>query len=441
MKKRRINRIPAVVIAGVFLIFGLAASFFMANSALAALADHLVVNEIHIDGLSGAGGSEDDWVELYNPTGASVSIDGWSLQKFSSTGSTPSKQALSGTIPGESYFLVVRDGASTTQSLKDMADLLANNSFSLSANNKVYLVNDLESVVPSATSSNIVDYVGFGSADHYEGAAAAPNVSEEKSISRVPDGEDTDENSVDYILQDIPSPENSSSGGGSGVGGTVLVTITMDSEPVQDIDPTSANIVFKVNSDGSALVEYGFDIAYGSTTVITAVSENTTTIINLSGLECDTTYHYRVYAENIAGDDSDTSVDAVFSTMPCGISLDSLVMTRSAAKANDVYPEGWEWQYDITVWDESETTLKMKFNSWAGPTILDAGNNMRFSADNGTTWFEITDNNAYPVLGADISGIDISADPGRQVTILVQMKVPADTLAGYYNSSYGILTE
>jgi len=435
------NKIPAVIVAGVFLVLSIAICAFMSNSALAALADHAVINEVHIDSLSGAGGTDDDWVELYNPTASLVSLVGWSLQKFSSSGSTLYNQALTGSIPAGSYFLVVRDGASTQQSLKDMADLLASNSFSLAANNIVYLVNDTENVTPGATSSNIVDLVGFGSADYYEGAAAAPNVSEEKSISRVPNGEDTDENGIDFILQDVPSPENSSSQPGQDVGGMVLVTITLDNEPVQDIGSDSANIVFQVNSDGSALVEYGLDDTYGSTTAAAAVTQNTTTIVNLSGLECNTAYHFRVTAENIAEDDSDTSADASFTTLPCGISLDALVMTRGAAKANDTYIDGWEWQFDITVWNPGETTLKMKFDSWSGSAALDAGGNMRFSADNGAAWFEIIDNDAYPVLGADISGLDESADPGRQVTVLVQMKVPAHTLAGNYNSSYGILTE
>lgn len=436
------NKVPVIIVAGVFLVLGTAVCVFTANSARAALANHVVVNEVHIDSQSGTGGSEDDWVELHNPTASLVSLDGWSLQKFSSSGSTLYNQALSGTIPAGSYFLVVRDGGSTMQSLKDMADLLASDSFSLAANNIVYLVNDSINITPSSPTPNIVDFVGFGSANYYEGAAAAPNVSEEKSISRVPNGEDTDENSVDFKLQNIPSPENSSFQPGQDVGGTVLLTITPGNEPVQDIGPDSANIVFQVNSNGSALVEYGQDDTYGSTAVAAAVVENTTIIVNLSGLECDTAYHFRVTAENIAGNDSDISADAVFNTLPCGISLDALTMTKSAAKANDTYTEGWEWQFDITVWNLNETILKMKFNSWSGPDVLDAGGNMRFSTDNGASWFGITDNDAYPALGADISGIDINVtDPGRQVTVLVQMKVPAYTLTGYYNSSYGILTE
>ena len=65
---------------------------------------------------------------------------------------------------------------------------------------------------------------------------------------------------------------------------------------------------------------------------------------------------------------------------------------------------------------------------------------MQFSV-NGVDWFDITDNGAYPALGADLTGIDNSADAGRQIDITVQMKVPSGTSVGNYNSSYGILTE
>ena len=88
-----------------------------------------------------------------------------------------------------------------------------------------------------------------------------------------------------------------------------------------------------------------------------------------------------------------------------------------------------------------ETSLKMKFNQWTGANTLNAGGNMQYSADNGSSWQDIIANATYPTVGADISGVDNSASAGRQVKILVRMKVPVGTAAGYYNSSYGILTE
>ena len=226
---------------------------------------------------------------------------------------------------------------------------------------------------------------------------------------------------------------------GNGVGGTVLLTITKDAEPEQNIGSTGADIVFEVNGAGSAVVYYGLSSSYGSTTAATLLSPNAQTIISLAGLSCNTAYHYSIYA--VAGSDSDVTGDASFTTGPCGITLNSLSMTKISARANNQYADGWEWTFNITVWDINETNLKMKFNQWTGAGALNAGNNMQFSVNSGSSWLDITANNAYPAVGADISGIDNSANNGRQVEIKVRMKVPVGTNAGDYDSSYGILTE
>src|SRR3989338_6304386 len=117
-------RMPNGFTTGVFLflLIGLIAS--LAGQAEAGLASHAVINEISIDGVVGAGGTEDDWVELYNPTGLAIDLTGWSIQKTAGSGSSLVKAALNGSIPANGYFLIVRNSASTTQSLKDSADVL-----------------------------------------------------------------------------------------------------------------------------------------------------------------------------------------------------------------------------------------------------------------------------------------------------------------------------
>jgi hypothetical protein len=116
-------------------------------------------------------------------------------------------------------------------------------------------------------------------------------------------------------------------------------------------------------------------------------------------------------------------------------------MTKTSAKADDQYGDGWQWEFNITIWDMLETSLKMKFDQWTGAGSLAAGNNMQYSVDEGENWVSIEDDGVYPEVGADIENIDMSTTDGRQVKILVRMKVPFGTSAGYYDSSYGILTE
>lgn len=437
---------PNGVTIGVFLFLGIGLCLLKINVAQADnLANHVVINEVQIDSTAGSGGTNDDWVELYNPTSQDIVLDGWSIQKTAATGGSLVKQALSGTIPANGFFLIVRNNASTTPSLKNAADILTSDSFSLASDNVIYLVNtDIK--IATATDFSIVDLVGFGNTAIHEGAAAALAIPGGKSIARVPNGEDTNQNSVDFVVQDTPTPQGSgkqnNGGSNNGVGGTVLLTVTPDQSPVQNININGVQIVFQINAACQASVSYGLNNSYSSSTAPITVSANTDATINLSGLQCGTTYHYSIYAANVGTTDSDRTADATFSTLPCtGIGLNSLTITKATAKADDDYGDGWQWQFNITVWNMSEILFKMKFNSWSGTGSLDAGNNMQFSVDNGVSWIDITSNGAYSITSAKINDIDNSTDVGRQVKILVRMKVPTGTLAGTYNSSYGILTE
>ena len=98
MERRRKERTPLGFYLGVFLCFGFGLALG-SSPAKAALADHVVINEIAIDSVVGSGGTEDDWVELFNPTSQAVVLDGWSIQKSSAAGTSFTRQALTGTIP------------------------------------------------------------------------------------------------------------------------------------------------------------------------------------------------------------------------------------------------------------------------------------------------------------------------------------------------------
>lgn len=434
--------LAVVHVAAAFVLLATFAPAWLTPPAQAALATHAVINEIHIDSVSGAGGYDDDWVELYNPTDSAVTLDGWSLQKHNATGGSFYNQALSGTIAAGGYLLVVRDGSTTAAALTAAADVLASDSFSLTNDDTVYLVNDGTDVTPGSPGAHVVDYVGYGSTSYHEGAAPAPAIAEATSIARVPAGEDTNDNSADFAVQATPSPQ-SAGDGSSNVSGTVALTLTPASEPAQNIGATTADIVFSVNADASVVVNYGLDAGYGSASASQTVAANTETGVTLEGLACGTVYHYSIEATNSAdAADTDATADATFATLPCGIELDDLTMTKTSAKAKDAYTDGWEWNFAITVWNEAETSLKVKFNAWSGAGILAAAGNMRYSVDGGSTWTNITANGSYPATGIDISAVDTdTVTAGRQVDILVQMKVPTGTAAGEYVSQYGILTE
>ena len=47
-----------------------------------------------------------DFIELFNPTEAAVSLDGWSVEYFSAGGNSGGKAALSGAIPAGKHYLI-----------------------------------------------------------------------------------------------------------------------------------------------------------------------------------------------------------------------------------------------------------------------------------------------------------------------------------------------
>jgi hypothetical protein len=442
MRQRRGKVVLGFLLAGIFLLAIIAVGGFGTKEVRAVSADHAVINEVSIDSVAGTGGTDDDWVELYNPTDQAIDLTGWSIQKTAGTGSSLVKVPLSGSIPASGYFLIVRNGAATAASLVAKADVLASNSFSLSQNNIIYLVSTTTNIT-NASDPDIVDFVGFGSASYFEGSAAAPAIPETKSIARIPAGVDTNQNSLDFQVQDTPTPTNAAASGSgtNDLGGTVLLTITPDETPAQNITANGAQIFFQTNAAANALIKYGLSSAYGNSTAPQAVTANTDKTINLSGLTCAADYHYAIYAENSGATENDQTDDAVFTTLPCGITVNPIVMTKTKAKADNQYADGWQWEFNITVWNLAETSLKMKFDQWSGSGVLAAAANMQYSVDNGAHWVDITANGVYPTTGADIGSIANSGVAGRQVKILVRMKVPFGTAAGYYNSNYGILTQ
>jgi hypothetical protein len=437
MDKRR-EAMPKFLFPGIFLLLLIGVVAVSGNQARAVLADHVVINEVSIDSKAGTGGSDDDWVELYNQTGDEVNLNGWSIQKSSgATTSSITKITLSGMIPAHGYFLIVKSSASST--LVSQANATSS-SLSLTAGNIVYLVKN-DTTVTDPTDANIVDFVGFGTASFHEGATAAPAIPEGKSIARIPTGADTDQNSIDFQVQNFPTPMNSRSGRG-GMDGKVVFTVSPDIEPVQNIVPNGADIVFQTNANGTAQIRYGLDSSYSNSTAMESVAANTDKTIGLIGLLCATTYHYAIYAESSGGEHDQTD-DATFTTLSCtGIGIDSIVMTKTSAKGDNKYEDGWRWEFNLTIFNSDETSLKMKFNQWKGAGILNAGGNMRYSA-NGETWANITGNNVYPAAAVDLSEVD-DLNPladGRQVKIIVEMKALVGTPVGYYNSSFGILTQ
>ncbi|WGL53039.1 Ig-like domain repeat protein [Nocardioides sp. BP30] len=165
----------------------------------------LVISEVFTGASNSAAPYDADFVELYNPTSAELSLSGLSLQVRRADDSVIGTVALTGGVAAGTHFLVQLDEANdaTTSHLDlptpDAAGSLAmadvqNAAEVVLGNAATYGTGDL-SAAPGVT-----DMVGFAGASSYEThAAELPSTvtTTYNSISRADSGADTNDNSAD----------------------------------------------------------------------------------------------------------------------------------------------------------------------------------------------------------------------------------------------------
>lgn len=152
--------------------------------------DKIVINEVMPEGSTG-----EEFVELYNPNDCDVSVGKWKLlyrSKSNSVDQTAFTFSSSQKIGAKEFFVVGTSKIPGKDAAFALTSILGN------AGGQIGLVD---------TGDKLVDAVGFGPAtgDYVEGTSAAlPGAG--KSIARVPDGHDTDDNAADLVKLDTPTP-------------------------------------------------------------------------------------------------------------------------------------------------------------------------------------------------------------------------------------------
>lgn len=161
--------------------------------------------KVVISQVYGGGGNADatlknDFIELYNAGTASQSLAGWSVQYASAAGTSWQVTTLSGVIAPGQYYLIQQ--AAGNGGTLDLPPPHAIGTIPMSATSgKVALVSSASPLSGACPIGNplVVDFVGYGSANCFEGSGPTDLLSNTTAALRLGDGAtDTDDNANDF---------------------------------------------------------------------------------------------------------------------------------------------------------------------------------------------------------------------------------------------------
>jgi predicted extracellular nuclease len=181
----------------------------------------IVISQVYGGGGNTSAPFTNDFVELFNPTTTTMSLTGMSVQYASASGTgnfaANGVVALSGSIAPGHHYLVQQAGGATGSPLPT-PDATGTVNMSATAG-KVVVASTTTGLACNGGSTpcdagqlaQIVDLVGYGSANFFEGAGAAPTLSNTTAGLRAANGcTDTDSNAADFTAG-APAPRNTAS--------------------------------------------------------------------------------------------------------------------------------------------------------------------------------------------------------------------------------------
>jgi uncharacterized repeat protein (TIGR01451 family) len=212
---------PRVAIVLSLLLAVLAGYFINSPALVQAVSPNIVISQVYGGGGNTSAQYTHDFIELFNRGTVAVSLSGWSVQYASATGTgnfSANVTALSGTLnPGQYYLVQQAAGAGNGVALPT-PDATGGIQMSATAG-KVIVASTATGIACNGGSNpcsseqlaNIVDLAGYGNANFFEGAGAAPTLTNTTAAHRNAGGcTDTDNNSADFSTS-APTPRNTSS--------------------------------------------------------------------------------------------------------------------------------------------------------------------------------------------------------------------------------------
>lgn len=240
------------------LISVLLATFAGFVSPVYAVSPNIVISQVYGGGGNAGATYTNDFIELFNRGTEAVDLTGWSVQYASMAGTTwNSRTNLSGMLqPGQYYLVQEFTGTGGTTPLPT-ADVTGTINLA-GASGKVAVVNSTMALTGSNPDpSTYVDFVGYGAANYFEGAAAAPTASNTLAVFRADGGcQDTDHNGNDFAAL-APAPRNTASPRHACAAVPTLdirlTTVALDS-------PSELRVDGIVGASATLTLEFSFDL-------------------------------------------------------------------------------------------------------------------------------------------------------------------------------------
>jgi len=170
---------------------------------------------VSISQIYGAGGNTGatynrDYVEIYNSSTLMINLSGWSVQYASPTSPSWSIVRLGGYLaPGKHYLI----GMATGTSGKDLPTVDVSGTVSMNASSGKVALRSNDTLLTGFApldAAGLMDFVGYGEANAFEGKDPAPSPSTTTAIFRANEGAtDTGDNLADFSTAP-PNPRNSS---------------------------------------------------------------------------------------------------------------------------------------------------------------------------------------------------------------------------------------